>query len=216
MKTFLPKIRRLILEIAHPVIPWIGKIEWPVKRRLGIDQYGALLKNPDFVPGCVLLSRKRLSLSNFFLPGEWKHASIYVGYRDGHPQVVEAVWPKVHDKWLLKWLQGEDYIEVLAPTFLPDKLLMQKIMFDSCEFAWSIRGLGYDLNFEYTDDRKTNKAFYCSEVIWWAYNQVMKAWGLVSPFTPEISLGVETIAPSDYALATTKFKSIASWKRKSS
>jgi hypothetical protein len=209
MESALLLLRKTVLETAHPVLPYLGKIEWPVHRLLGAQQWRDLLSNPEFIPGCVLLTRKRLALSNLFIPGEWKHAAIYVGMYDGRATIVEAVWPEVRSKSLYDFLSSEDYLLVLKPTFA--KPLLMK---SACDFAFSLKGFGYDLFFEYTDDRATNKAFYCSEVIWWSYSQVMQFAGLPCPFTPRLSMGVNTIEPSDFALAQDKFQIIAKWGRK--
>jgi len=68
--------------------------------------------------------------------------------------------------------------------------------------AWARTKLGaeYDLFFN-----KNNQAFYCSELVWLAYEA---ACGDV-PFTLRKTLGLDTVIPDDIGLANKHFRTIA-------
>lgn len=199
-----PRIRHDILAIASPITPLLGKIHVPWPRRIteaDVDSF--LASNPK--PGCGLLTRKRLQLTNLPIPGEWKHFSMYIG--TPYQLVVEAVWPKVRVRNIYEWMMGEDYVDAVRPLFANDD--------EGIQAAWeafTMVGEPYDTLFEYNVDRRINRAVFCSEVGWLAYDNVFKRRGLSSPFTPRFTMGVATIVPTDYALAKDKWQSF--WSRR--
>ena len=201
-----PGLRRALLTSAAPVMPILGKIQVPMRRLVTYSDVTDLHR--VLLPGMVILSRKRGQFSNNIIPGEWKHASIYCGDKGDTERVVEAVYPKVRDRELIWWATAEDYLMVLKPTFATvDEMRL------AANFAWSLRGKPYDLLLDYDHARGVNKAFYCSEVIWWSYNQVFLAAGKKSPFTPRETLGVATVSPQDFADAHDKWTQVWSKPR---
>lgn len=194
MEVNFPRIRRFMLESAAPISNVLGKIHIPTTRLLTKEQIREV--ESKLSPGDVLLSRQRLTATNFFIPGFWKHAAIYVG--DG--MIVEAVTPHVRAVSFAKFAATKDYIQVMDPTFAD-----REEMPLAANFAVTLVGTPYDLIFEYTHTRARNKAFYCSEVIWWCYDQVLTAAGKPSPFTPRLTLGSPTVLPQDYADAKDKW-----------
>lgn len=191
MELDYPKIRRVILQAASPVTPIIGKIEIPAKRRLG-DQDARAFDLAGLLPGTVLLSRKRLQLSNLFIPGEWKHAAIYCG-AVGDEGVIEAVYPKTDRVDAADWVLHQDYVLALEPKFCGPH-----VMRHAADIALTLEGSDYDLAFE---SGAVNRAFYCAEVVWFAYEQALRKIGRESPFTPRLTMGVPTVCPDDFYLA---------------
>lgn len=204
--------RHALLIAASPVTPLLGKIQLPVtERAIHVRDCAEMAK---LKPGTVLLSRKQYQLTNFFIHGDWKHASIYCGMKADLPWVVEAVWPRVRCNPLEHWgcgvkddpHSGEDYVLALEPLFADDAIMQL-----ACDYAWTILGAPYDTVFEFKEARALNRAFYCSEVVWWCYEQAMKSRGLASPFTPLRVCGTETVQPSDFALAKDHWRQVGRW-----
>ncbi len=204
-----PSLRRSILATAAPVLPLIGKIQLPMARLIEAEDVAELRR--VILPGTVILSRKRAQLTNNVIPGEWKHASMYVGHQKvvgggSGDFMVEAIYPRVRGRFVEPWATSEDYLLALVPTFAtPEEMKL------AAGFAWSLVGRPYDFLLEYDHARGVNKAFYCSEVVWWSYNQVFLAAGKKSPFTPRPTLGVDTVSPQDFADAPQKWRPV--WSR---
>lgn len=194
MNTFFSKVRRVVLTICGPMIKVIGLIVVPHKSSLDEEQ---LLSLMDIVqPGDVLLSRTKYAASNLIIPGYWKHAALCIG-----DKVIEAVGSGVRRISVRHFAEIRDEIIVLSPKFAtPEEGVL------ATNFAKTLVGQPYDYLVEYDDNRKSNLAFYCSEIPWWCYNQVFLAQGKVSPFTPRLTLGMQTITPQDYANAVQKWR----------
>ena len=60
-------------------------------------------------------------------------------------------------------------------------------------------GMPYDYGFEWS--ASNNDAFYCSELVWDAYQGIVKD----LPFEPRYTFGVLTIVPQDFDNAKKKF-----------
>lgn len=57
-------------------------------------------------PGDVLLTRKDFALTNYFLPGYWPHAALYIGDAAALKQCGLADHPQLRSRW--EWLQSLD------------------------------------------------------------------------------------------------------------
>jgi uncharacterized protein YycO len=189
MASVIAWFRERILRSMYPILKWLSEI------------YPERLVNADFVkevlskiqPGDVLVTRENMVMTNFFIPGFWTHALIYVG--DG--MIVEATGIGVHTTPLEKLLYSKDHVAVLRPKFADAVQCALAV-----NEAKSLEGDPYD--YDFTGD---NRAFYCAEVIWYAYDQAMKP--APSPFTKRITWGVQTVTPQDFYQATDKFDLIA-------
>jgi len=144
-----------------------------------------------------MVSRTKLSASNLVIPSFWKHAAMVVS----GDRVVEAVGSGVRLAWLHDVILQHDYIQIMSPQFATRQEALL-----SANFAVTLIGKPYDFLINFSDNRSTNAAFYCSEIPWWCYDQVLKAAGKKSAFVPRKTLGMETVIPQDYANATDKWR----------
>lgn len=208
MKAHPATARRALLTITRPVLPLIGRLQWPLPRLLTKADAASFMYTVPLA-GTILLSRKRAQATNLVIPGEWKHLAIYVG----GGQIIEAVWPKVRKIGVEEWFCHQDYAVAKVPIFAPPRggFTIESAMAVAAKFALSLEGKDYDLFLEFRQTRAANKAFYCSEVGWWCYEQPYIAAGSQSPFTPRMTMGAATIPPDDYDLAVDKWKT--TWSR---
>lgn len=193
-----PKIRRAVLEISKPILHLIGKAHTPPHyRSLTSYEVEALAKVIE--PGDVLLSRRNNETTNPLIPGFWKHAAMFTD----KGRVVEAVGRGVIDNSLDEFCRTKDAVICLRATFAnaDDAKL-------AVGFAKSLRGAPYDYLVEHDQSRAVNNAFYCSEVVWWSYDQVFLGQGKVSPFEVRETMGVPTVAPQDFRNATKLWKTV--------
>lgn len=200
----LALVRRGALEVATPFLKVAGMAHVPPHyRSVTAVQYAVALGH--LRPGDVLVSHRNREPTNLLIPGYWKHAAIYVG--DG--RIVEAIGRGVLESSLKEFCTTKDDVLILRARFAT-----QEEAALSCAFAKSLLGKPYDYLVEHDQSRAVNKAFYCSEIVWWSYDQVLIAEGKPSPFTPRKTLGVPTITPQDYPNATDKWSEVARLKGK--
>lgn len=184
MKDFLQKTLLKIVtfgarKIAKVKAPWTHK-------GVKAEHYHQLRK--VIKPGMVLLSRTDGEFSNLFIPGEFSHSA----FVKNDLRCVEAVSKSVSDTDLIDFMLTKDRVVCLAPKFA-DEGQMQ----DAAVLAETFLGSPYDYSMEYSDI----KAFFCSELIYYCYETVLKN----SPFKLRNIFGVSTVAPSDFWQATAKF-----------
>ncbi len=102
-------------------------------------------------PGDVMVTRKEHSLTNYFLPGYWPHAALYIG--DG--RVIEALADGVHERSIESPF-SVDAIATIRPH-LPRELIEQAL-----QRARTHVGKPYDFDFDFTrSDRMV-----CTEVVY--------------------------------------------------
>lgn len=189
MSNLLTKIRRLLLQIAYPITRFIGKIHLPwSQKKLKSNHYRKVVSLLQ--PGDVLLLRTDGEIANMFIPGYWTHAAMFCG----GDYVVEAVGEGVLNTDMLDTILTRDAVMICRPSFATEE---QRC--DAAEWAKAQIGKGYDLFFN-----PNNDAFYCSELIWLAYERTMGA----IPFTLRQTLGVDTVVPEDIAKARDKWDRI--------
>lgn len=188
----MKKIRYWILKFITPVTRLMGRIELHqiLMPDTAYEELDTLLENGD-----VIISRRMWALSNIGIPGFYKHATIFRG-----GNVVEAIGTGVQEVPLPKWLYTHDYACVLRAKFAN---LNQRYI--AADRAHAMVGLPYDFEFE-----PGVKAFYCSELVYWAYQTAMNG---ASPFTLRKTFGVDTVSPMDFLMATDKFEKIWETKR---
>ena len=105
-------------------------------------------------PGDVLVTRKECAVTNYFLPGFWPHAAMYVG----DEQVVESLKDGVRVRNMDSPF-GNDCIAVIRPKLSIDEI------FVAVQRAHSHVGKEYDFDFDFTRaDRMV-----CSEVVYRSY-----------------------------------------------
>lgn len=180
-------IRRMILRLLYPLTLLLGKIG--VHRRIQDEQFD-LIKNL-VMPGDILLSRKKFELSNLFIPGKYKHASLLIM----SDIIIEATGDGVKFKSLASFLFDKDHICLLRLKNLnTDELACMKMV------GQKIHNKPYDYYFE-----NSEKAFYCSELI---YYLLKSSCQFFQTFTLRKSLGVDTVIPNDFYLATKYFDNL--------
>src|SRR3972149_3283542 len=153
-------LRRWFLKTTVAISKWASKIHVPFsrKRLTGLDYYEI---QPLLSPGTVLLTRTDGELSNVGIPGFWSHVALYLG----NNTVIEATTHGVVETDLVTFLMGKDYACALDPRFTVTLDQSQLI----CLKAITQKGKQYDYEFNTSDITK----FYCSELIWWAYSQIL-------------------------------------------
>ena len=188
--------QRHLLALASWFSKKLSKIYLPYSRKMvtGEDYYKLL----DFLePGLVLVAKSNGELSNIFIPEFWGHAAIV---SVDTKYVVEATTHGVVKTDIVSFMMNKDCVGAFVPLFT-SKSKMKR----AAEVAEEQIGKDYDFEFSTSSIEK----FYCSELVWYAYDQVIDD----IPFKPRVILGQESIAPSDFELATDKFKSV--WYSKS-
>ena len=187
MKDFKMKFRLWLLRVVTPITIWIGQRHLPFTRK-NINGGDFLAIDHILQVGDVLVTKTHGELSNLLIPGHWSHAMIYIG----NGLVVEAVGKGVVRNPLASAVLSKDEICILSPMFATEE---QKEM--AAAFAENQVGFPYDYDF-----KGNNQAFYCSELIYAAYNEATNG---ETPFKLRDSMGVPTAIPDDIYLANKKW-----------
>lgn len=127
------------------------------------------------VPGDVLVVRKDFALTNYFLPGYWPHAALYLGEAQSR-QDGSLNWQQIHEKAgaadvlesmrdgvLLRSIEspfGSDSVVVLRPQLTPEQVA------DGLVRALTHQGKPYDFGFDF---RRSDR-LVCTEVVYRAYD----------------------------------------------
>lgn len=184
--------RRKLLSLSRPILEWVGKLHFPFthKKVTGKHYYDIY---PKLKPGMIFLTRIRGEATNYLIPSFYTHAAIYYGEDErGVEVVLEAVGAGVVKKDLISFLTSKDYIVAIEPA--TDR--GQSAMVTARDEALKQVGLPYDYQFEYSPSHQ--EAFYCSELVWYAYDQACKQHKIPSLIKPQISLGVPTVTPNHF------------------
>lgn len=199
-------LRWKIMNSLVPLTKLLGKAHAPFAHKwiTGADYYAL---KPKLKPGMALLTKTRGELTNLFLPGDWTHAAMYLGDN----LVVEAVGKGVTVTDLVSFMVTKDFVMARRPKFLDDEGMAL-----AAQMAESKVGLPYDWEMRSIPDaltgddvrQETDKAFYCSKLDWWGYNEAHKhIFGKPAPFELRDTWGVPVVTPADIALSS-KFETI--------
>jgi uncharacterized protein YycO len=179
-------LRRLLVKLLRPVLHVLGG---RLRQRKRLD-YKAYEQVRGVVQiGDVIVTRRR-GLVAWLIPGYWSHAAIVTGSE----LVTHAVYPVVESTPLANLVMTNDDVAVLRPRFAAPVQRQE-----AAAFARRFVGVPYDLGFGPGKD-----AFYCSELVWHAYQSVVPSWG----FEPRERLGVDTVTPEDLFAADKHFEFI--------
>lgn len=185
-----PKLHGFILNLLKPFLEWASGQHLPFTHKLvtGKDYYKAW---PKLKPGAIFLTKIRGDLTSYIIPGYWSHAAIYAPRTNAtvDEMVMEAEGPGVLQTDLVSFMTSKDELVILEP------LVSDAIKARAAEIATSQLGMPYDYAFDF--HMSGQKAFYCSELVWWSYAQACLEAKVECPFEPEMELGVPTISPDN-------------------
>ena len=105
-------------------------------------------------PGDIFVTRKDAAVTNYFLPGYWPHAAMYIGDR----RVIESLKDGVHEREMDSPF-GNDAVAVIRP-----KLDSQTVQ-EAIERARTHLGKPYDFDFDFTRSDR----LVCTEVVYRSY-----------------------------------------------
>ena len=108
-------------------------------------------------PGMVIVTRKEYELTNLFIHGFWTHAGLVVG----NGILIEAVGKGIRRTAIEEFFSKVDDFAVYRPG-IADREIIRK----ACDYAEKAVGLNYNYTF-----RLTNRSFYCSELIYRAFEE---------------------------------------------
>jgi len=131
-------------------------------------------------PGDIILRGYERYLDGYFIPGNYSHASIYVGDCElGKETIIHAETPDIHTTDLVTFLRC-DRVCVIRPSANTKTAI---------ERSKSFIGTPYDYDFDMGDDIESTKRMACSEFIYhcfsekerWSFNWKMNDFGF-GPF----------------------------------
>lgn len=182
-------VRELIVRFFKPFFVWVGKQHLPYsKKRLKYEEVQLVLQH--IRPGDVVLAKTLGELTNWFIPGPYKHGSMYCG----NNTIVEAIGKGVTLTNIIDFIMTKDYITVVRPVFCTEL---------DAELAarWALEQQGKPYDYEF---KSNNKSFYCFELSYAAYNEVLHN----SPWTLKVHYGEPTVIADDFIQAPTKWKEV--------
>lgn len=183
------QIRDFFLWVFRPLLIWVSgkRLPYTKKKVTGADYHAVLAL---VRPGDVFGSITKGEFSTAVEPGKWKHSAIYsANPNTGLPCVIEAEGQGVIETDLVTFLMSkDDFVLVRPPVPMEIGVLAARV-------ARSQLGMAYDYDFEFKRGRQFK--FYCSELVWWAYDYVCRNGPVAMPFKPHAVLGVDTMAPDD-------------------
>ncbi len=105
-------------------------------------------------PGDVFITRKENALTNYFLPGYWPHAALYIGGQ----RVIESLKDGVRERTMDSPL-GNDAVAVIRPQ------LSAETIAQAIARARTHVGKPYDFDFDFTRSDR----IVCTEVVYRSY-----------------------------------------------
>lgn len=116
-------------------------------------------------PGDVFITRKEHFLTNYFLPGYWPHAALYLGTRGDSAEGAVFVLESMKDGVKVRPIEsvfGSDAIAVLRPKI--NQIQIEKAI----KRALTHEGKPYDFDFDF----KRSDRLVCTEVIYRGYEGI--------------------------------------------
>lgn len=191
----IQELRKILLDIAYPFLKWASGKHLPYTHKAvtGQDYYRVL---PLLKSGHIFVTKIRGELTSVIIPGYWSHAAIFTPQVIGNINefVTEAEGPGVILTDLVSFLLTKDEFMVLEPIGTPNY-----VMELAADLAHRAVGAMYDYSLQVEFCDSIPKAFYCSGLVWWAYDRACKEFKFPSTFVAKKQLGVFTISPDDIA-----------------
>lgn len=114
----------------------------------------------ELEPGDIIFMRS--NLFSGFIPGYWSHSTIFVGFEDDIPYVVEAKsWYVVSRIPLSE--SSKRKLHVMVGKYKGDVELRKKAA------EWAETKVGNPFDYYYPLKQEEGESYYCSEIIWAAY-----------------------------------------------
>ena len=173
-------------------------------------------------PGDVIVNRKEFALTNYFLPGFWPHAALYLGKADDLDRLGLRDHQELKPRWqrlqeldpheagrVLEAMRDGVWLRSLSNPFQADAVAVVRPMLSPPNIALAIgRGLlhegkAYDFDFDFTRSDR----LVCSEVVYRSYQGIA---GMEFPLTRRA--GRLTLAAEDLlrlSLARSGFETLA-------
>ncbi|MEM8946921.1 MAG: YiiX/YebB-like N1pC/P60 family cysteine hydrolase [Planctomycetota bacterium] len=150
-------IGQAIYAIQSCASEWIGQLSTRPSHRPALPDSVRSELLDLLEPGDVLVTRKEHSLTNYFLPGYWPHAALYIG----NGRVVEALADGVHERSVDSPF-AVDAIATIRPQVASEQI--EQVI----QRALTHVGKPYDFDFDFTRaDRMV-----CTEVIYRSYEGI--------------------------------------------
>ncbi len=159
-------------------------------------------------PGDVLITRKEYALTNYFLPGYWPHAALFLGNEQQLRELGVVDHKNVKPRWrrllecdpheprrVLEALKDGVWIRSLASPFASDALAVLRPRLSQSDVAVALgRGLfhdgkPYDFDFDFTRSDR----LVCTEVIYRSYEQVGGIRFQLTPRAGRLTLAAEDL-----------------------
>ena len=186
-KIILLRLRHYVIRILRPFSVYSGRMCYPPHERMirasMIKEMSLLVTDGD-----VVVAYSRGELTNHFIEGQFKHAAMYIG----EGKIIEAIGKGVTTQDFEDFCASKDRIAILRPNFCGDGTCKIAAM-----NAKSQLGKPFDYYFEIG-----SQAFYCAELIAWSYRYATLGG---SPFIKKDVMGCDTVLPSDFYYAKSKF-----------
>jgi uncharacterized protein YycO len=141
--------------------------------------------------GDVVLTKTSGEFSNLIIPGQYKHAGMYVG--DG--KIVESIGSGVREISLEEFLTTKDYAGVFRPIFADGYHM-------ALAAQWAKSQVGKPYDYEFSSE---NESFYCFELSYSAYREAM---GDNSKWELRSFLGLKTVVADDFIKAKSKWREV--------
>lgn len=175
----IKKFRLLLINVAVPVSKFISKFHRP-EMKVVSPQY---LSAKDVIKDCdILVSKVDWELSNYFIPGKFKHAAVYF---DG--MVYESATTGVRALTLEEWLFKKDHVGITRVNFP----ITDDMETSGLDFLITQLGEPYDYSFSFSG----SDHWYCSK---YAYEFLLAMnHDFAKQFDLRETLGEPTVTPDD-------------------
>jgi hypothetical protein len=175
-------------------------------------------------PGDVLITRKEHAATNYFLPGYWKHAALYLGSAAALARLGIADHENVSPRWVrllspegpdphqvLEALKDGVRIRAVASPFSSDAIVALRPRLPADDVAAALaRGLfhegkPYDFDFDFTRADR----LVCTEVVYRSYDGIGGMTFSLTRRAGRLTLSAEDLV--GMALANTHFEPLAAY-----
>ena len=182
-------INKYVLDVVIAVEKFIQI--W-CKPECKVTYYNYIQAQSVLQDGDVLLSCVDYELSNYFIPGPYKHACVF-----WKGDIYEAVTHGVRKIPLVEWCMKKDSFAIMRPAF-------PKMTLEQAEaFLFDQIGKPYDYDFFEPSD---SRAWYCSLYVYEFWSRLSLTFA--HNFTLRETFGTQTVTPNDFWNAKDKLDTI--------